>query len=307
MTSRPEVTVVVVTYNSADLLPDLVASFPAGLEGVEARIVFVDNDSHDGSAEAAARLLPSAKVVETGRNGGYAAGINAGVAALGTADAVLILNADVRLGEGCVRELLRGLEVPGTGIAVPRLTNRHGELNHSMRREPGALRTLAETAVGARRLGRLWDVGEFVYDETRYDNEAITDWAEGSTQLISAECWAACGPWDESFFLYSEETEYGLRARDAGFVTRYVPTAHAVHLEGGSDSNPGMWALLSRNKVLLYRRRHGPVSSSMFYAFVVGREATRSALGHPTSRAALRMLLSRRRMREPAGPHSLRV
>jgi GT2 family glycosyltransferase len=41
--------------------------------------------------------------------------------------------------------------------------------------------------------------------------------------LISADCARACGPWDESFFLYSEETDFALRAGDLGFATAFVP------------------------------------------------------------------------------------
>ena len=62
----------------------------------------------------------------------------------------LVLNADVRLTRGCVAELLRGLRTPGTGIAVPKLTDRRGELIYSMRHEPTLTRQLLETILPAR-------------------------------------------------------------------------------------------------------------------------------------------------------------
>ena len=76
-----DVAVVVVTYNSRDLLPDLVASLPRGLGELRWRLVVADNDSQDGTVAWLREHAPDALVVATGRNGGYAAGLNAGVAA----------------------------------------------------------------------------------------------------------------------------------------------------------------------------------------------------------------------------------
>jgi GT2 family glycosyltransferase len=300
-----QVAVVVVTYNSAPLLPDLLASLPAGLGEVDWRLVVVDNASADGSAAVAARLQPDATIVQTGRNAGYAAAINAGVAVAGNCTSVLVLNPDVRLAPGCVPALLRVLAEPGTGIAVPLLVDRNGDRIDSMRRRPSELRLLADAVLGARRAGRIRRLGEVVTAEEAYRHQAVTDWAEGSTLLISAECLRTCGPWDESYFLYSEETEYALRAGDHGFATRFTPTARAVHLEGDSGQSPALWALLAINRVRLHRRRHGWFRATVFWALLLLRELNRAALGKATSRAAVRALLSARRLREIPGPHSL--
>lgn len=305
-TGAHRVVVVVVSFNSAELLPGLVASLPAGLDGVAWQLVVADNASGDDSVAVVRAAAPEAVVVETGSNVGYAAGINRAVAAAGPHTAVLVLNADVRLQPGCVRELLAVLERPGIGIVVPRLVDGHGRLIASMRREPTLRRALAEALVGNERAGHHPSWGEMVMDPACYETQRDTDWAEGSTQLISAECWRACGSWDESFFLYSEETDFDLRARDAGYRTRFVPTARAVHLEGDSAGSPRLWPLLVVNRVRLYRRRHGLVRTVAFWAAVVVREGTRAALGRETSRAAVRALLNPRRMRQPAGASWLR-
>src|SRR5665811_2530774 len=92
-------------------------------------------------------IAPDATVVEMGRNAGYAAGINAAVAAAPPHTAVLVLNPDVRLGAGCVPELLRALREPGVGIAVPRLLDAHAVLIDSMRRAPTCLRALGDALI----------------------------------------------------------------------------------------------------------------------------------------------------------------
>lgn len=308
---RPEtptgqlVAVIVVLYNSARQIPGLIASLDEGLAGTDWQLIAVDNASSDGSPELVRELVPNAVVVETGRNAGYAAGINAGVAATPTHKAVLVLNPDVRLAPGCVAELMRALDEPGVGIAVPRLRDANGALILSMRREPSLARAFADALAGASRVGRFPALGEVVTHPAAYETPTDTDWAEGSTQLISSDCWAACGPWDESFFLYSEETEFDLRARDIGYSTRFVPTANAIHLEGGSGASPSLRALMATNRVRLFYKRNGPIRGALYWMAILLRETARVALGDRGSRPTFRALTSPRRMREKPGPHSL--
>lgn len=297
------VAVVIVTYNSSKLLPDLVRSLSAGLGNLKWHLTVVDNASADDSVAQARRLAPQALIVETGRNAGYAAGINAGVLAAPPHSCILVLNPDVRLLPDCVPALIPALRKPGTGIAVPHLVDRNGARIDTQRREPSVIHTLADTLLGARRAGRIPGLGEVVTDERCYQHETLVDWAEGSTLLMSKACWDACGPWDESFFLYSEETDFALRSRDAGFATRYTPTARAVHLEGDSGQSPALWALLNLNRVRLYRRRRGPVPAALYWVVLVLREASRAALGRAVNRAALRALLNPTKMRAAAGPN----
>ncbi len=119
--------------------------------------------------------------------------------------------------------------------------------------------------------------------------------------LISRQCLAAVGPWDESWFLYSEEVDYALRAHDAGFSVQYEPLASAVHLGGASAIDPALWSLVVRNKLRLHRRRHGRIHSSAYAAAVLTGEALRALAGRSTSRAALRSVIRR----EAPGPGSV--
>jgi N-acetylglucosaminyl-diphospho-decaprenol L-rhamnosyltransferase len=300
------VAVVVVTYNSEDLLADLLTSLEDGLKGVHWHLTVADNASADNTVTLLRRLAPAATLIEMGRNAGYAAGINAAVRAARSHSAILVLNPDVRLMPGCVAELLSALR-PGTGLVAPQLLDGESKLIESQRREPNVLRAWGDTLLGARRAGRYRVLGEVVTDRRCYCREAVTDWAEGSTLLISAECWQRCGPWDESFFLYSEETDFALRARDVGLVTRYIPTAQAVHLEGGSAQSPGLWTLVMLNRLRLFQRRNGKIRTVAYWGALVSREASRAVLGKATSRAAVKALTSPRRLREPRGPHSVRA
>ncbi len=296
------VAVVAVTWNSADVLPGFVSSLAEGMTGLDWRLVVADNDSADDTVAVLRRLAPDAVVVQTGRNAGYAAGINAALGAAardGGYRAALVCNPDIRMRSGCAATLVDALDTAlpdGTrvGISVPLLHEADGGLVHSLRREPAVGRALGEAVIGNRRAGRFPRLGELVTDPGAYSRETRADWATGALMALSKDCLDDCGPWDESFFLYSEETDYCLRARDLGYATRLQPDASAVHLGGESKVSARLWTLLVVNRVRLYGRRHGAASTAVFRAAVLLRETSRAVLGRAPSRAAALALLRMR-------------
>ncbi|RPE37928.1 GT2 family glycosyltransferase [Streptomyces sp. Ag109_O5-1] len=296
------VAVIVVTWNSASVLAGFLAALPDGMAGLDYRLVVADNDSADDTVELLRTLAPAATVVETGHNAGYAAGINAALAATEGCETVLICNPDIRMRQGCAKRLVDSLG-DGVGIAVPLLYEEGSDTpHHSLRRESSVLRALGEAVIGNTRAGRFPALSELVTDPAAYRRPTRADWATGALMAVSGDCLAACGPWDESFFLYSEETEYCLRARDRGYATQLEPTAEAVHLGGDSQVSPRLWTLLTLNRVRLYRRRHGPLATAAFRTAVLLRETSRAALGRPASRAAAAALARPGRLLTTPGP-----
>lgn len=299
--ARETIAVVAITFNSAEVIGGLIESLGPALAGLDWHLTVADNFSSDDTVKVVRQLAPQARIVPTGRNGGYAFGINAAATTLPDFDAVLVLNPDLRLAPGSGRQLVDLLRRRG-GIVVPVVTMADGAPEYTLRREPTPLRALGDALLGAERAGRSRLLGEVVTDPALYERESIADWAVGSVMLIGRECWNAIAPWDESFFMYSEETDFALRARDAGFPTTLAPKAHAVHIGGESRVALWLWRLLVLNRVRLYRKRHGRVSTAAFWSAVLLREASRAALGSAPSRAAARALVSRRAFREPPGP-----
>jgi N-acetylglucosaminyl-diphospho-decaprenol L-rhamnosyltransferase len=301
---RAPVRLAVVTHNSARVLPGLLDSLPAACDGVAWELVITDNASHDGSLDLVSSRLPGARGVPMGRNAGYAAGINTAAGMPGDWRALVVLNPDVRLAPGSVAKLLAALDVPGTGIAVPRLAGEDGKVAPSLRRRPTALRALGEALLGGTRAGRVPALGELIVDPAAYERPGHADWASGAAMCISRACMEATGPWDESFLLYSEETDFCLRARDAGFALRYEPAARGVHIGGEAHISPMLWSLLTTNRVRLHARRHGRARAALYWAVVTFGEALRALAGRRASRAALAaLLLPGRRVRSlPAEP-----
>ncbi len=291
MSDSPAISVAIVTYNSAKVIGDCLRSLGAGFGGIDFEVVIADNASSDDTLQVVRDVAPDSTVVVGKTNRGYAAGVNAAIGVPRATDAILILNPDVCLQPDAVQPLLATLREPATGIAVPKIRSADGILALSLRREPTVLRVLGATFLGGRRAGSSAIFGELVATISSYDTTGVFDWATGAAMLVSRECSTRVGPWDESFFLYSEETDYALRARDAGFLLRYTPESQIIHLGGDLIDNPWLWSLATVNRVELYRRRHDRIRSAAFTSAVALHEATRAATGSRTHLAGLRALL----------------
>jgi GT2 family glycosyltransferase/glycosyltransferase involved in cell wall biosynthesis len=264
--------VVVVTHNSEPVLGGLIESLPAACDGLRWALVVVDNASSDGSVELVSRLVPEAVVVRMDSNAGYAAAINAGVARSPDSRAVVVTNPDVRAPAGSVASLVGRLG-EGVGIIGPRIVDEHGALDLSIHRAPTVSRAASDAVLGGGPV-RRWH-GETVNEPSAYEAAYDVDWLSGAFLVIDRRCHDELGGWDPSFFLYSEETDFELRARDAGWRVRYDPVCTVTHLGGESGTSPALYSLLTVNRVRLVRRRRGRAVGASFAAAVLAGELVR--------------------------------
>ncbi len=286
-----DVAAVIVTYNSEDHVEGLLDSIPQAMRDLAYEIVVVDNGSSDRTLEILDARTDCTVVRST--NDGYAAGINRAVRSAADAASVLILNPDAALDPDSVPRMLDTLRSPGVGIVGPRVRESDGSLSPTIRRESTMLR------VGGLSFTRLAAFSERVEEPSAYDHEHDVDWLVGAILLVARECFDALGGLDESFFLYSEETDFSLRAKEAGWATVYTPHAGALHVGGGSGESSVTHTMKILNRVRLYRRRSGPVRGATYFALTVLIEVRRALLGHDKSWATIRALV-RPSLRPPA-------
>jgi N-acetylglucosaminyl-diphospho-decaprenol L-rhamnosyltransferase len=143
---------VIVTYNRAAVLGYCVRSLVD--QGTRlAAVVVADNASTDKTCHIAENFAGlSVQVIDLGLNAGFAAGVNAGIAALDLTrlDAVLILNPDCQVQPGALPALALALRQSGSGVAVPRLVNPNGAMQPPLRRKPTVGRALVESLLRRR-------------------------------------------------------------------------------------------------------------------------------------------------------------
>jgi GT2 family glycosyltransferase len=223
----PDASVVVVTHNALPWVERCLDS----VRGEE--VIVVDNGSSDGSVEVVREAMPEAIVVEQG-NVGLAAGWNRGMEEA-TGRYFLILNSDAWLAEGALRRLVAFAdEHAEAAIVGPRLLNPDGTLQRSVRGFPTLWRLATEylflrkLAPRSRALNAFYAAG-FEHDEVR---EA--DFLMGACMLVRREAVEQVGPLDDAFFLFSEETDWAYRFRQAGWKVLFFPGAECVHVGGAS-------------------------------------------------------------------------
>ena len=230
------VAAIVVSYNVRDLLMDCLASLDVARRNGELdSIVVIDNDSRDGSAEAARECFPGVTVVDA-TNRGYGAGANAGIAAT-TSVYVLILNPDTVVRPGAIAALTRYLdEHPQVGLAGPRLRYPDGSIQPTRRRFPRRLTPLFESTIFEQWWpGNPWSRAYHLRDVPD-DGPQEVDWVVGAAMLVRRAAIEQAGGFDESFWMYSEEVEWCWRLRRHGWTIAYVPDAEIIHHEGASTS-----------------------------------------------------------------------
>lgn len=284
MSSSPRSTlaVVIVCYNSADVLVGLLDSLAEGLKGIDPyEVIIVDNNSSDDCVDVARRHPVVTGVIETGCNGGYSAAINAAAATIADNADLLILNPDIRLSPGSMISLRAALSKSRRpGIAVPQLLDQEGHVSRSIRREPSIIGAWSEALIGGRWAARL-GLGETVWNDALYQNGGAIEWASGAILMISSKARARIGDWDESFFLYSEEVDYFRRARTADLDVVYVPASKAVHIGGDYHSSHFLSNLMMANRIRYYRRHHGRIATLLFRIGLIAGQCLRAAMRRP--------------------------
>jgi GT2 family glycosyltransferase len=219
--------VVVVTYDAMPWIERCLES----VRGHET--VVVDHGSKDGTVALVRERFPAVAVVEE-ENRGLAFGWNAGIART-SGEHVLLLNADAWLHEGALDELLAFAAAhPRAAVVAPQLRNPDGSLQRSVRGFPTLWRIATEylflrkLAPRSRALNAFY-AGGFAHDEPRQ-----AEWIMGAVWLVRRAAIDDVGPADDGFFLFSEETDWALRFRHAGWEVWFDPAAVATHVYGAS-------------------------------------------------------------------------
>lgn len=285
-----EVAVLIVTYNNGSDVDRLVTSLRQQGKSQTLRVVVADNGSTDDTLLRLQRH-PDLIVVQTGGNLGYAGGINIARQHAGKVRAILVLNPDLEIAPGSVADMLRRMD-KGAAVVVPQLLESNGTLYASLRNEPTVIRAAFDAVLG-QRLIRPNALSETQRHPMAYRWAHPVDWATGAAMLIDAAVERRLGPWDEQFFLYSEEVDYLRRVRDAGYEVWFEPEARMRHARGGSGSSDQLEALQAVNRVRYQEKLHGHLGAVPYRGVVVLASVMRA--NQRRHRVALSYLLSRRR------------
>jgi hypothetical protein len=237
-----KVLAVIVNHKRPDLVVEGLVSLEPELAAIGGCRVIVTDASGDGSDDKIATAIEErgfgrwVTLMRLEKNGGYGYANNqailAAMAGADPPDYFYLMNPDAYVRPGAVRELLSFMQQrPDVGLAGSQQEQPDGSINRSAFRFPGVRSELIQGS----RLGFLKQVFQGCeIAPPPPDHAGPTDWLSGASLMVSRQVFEKAGLFDDTFFLYYEETDLCLRARRLGYRSWYVPASRVVHLEGQS-------------------------------------------------------------------------
>lgn len=267
----PSLLTVILNWRTPEMTLRSAEAALAAFDGVEGALVIVDNDSGDGSfermsAEAVARGWTTGpqqvRVLQSGRNGGFGAGNNFGIRAGlpdgSKPDYVYLLNSDAFPAPDAIRALLDHLEAhPATGFAGSYIHGPDGEPHSTAFRFPSILSEF-EGQVRFGPVTRL--LSRYVVARPIPEATTRVDWLAGASLMMRQSVLDRIGLFDETFFLYYEETDLCRRAALAGFPTDYVVESRIEHI-GSVSTGMKSWNRIPQfwldSRLHYFTKNHG--------------------------------------------------
>lgn len=251
----PEVTVIMVSYNTRDLTVKAIETLFENAGNVSFRLVVWDNASHDGSADAIAARFPDVELIRSDDNIGFARANNA-VAETVTTPWLLLLNPDTETHVNAVENILAfGKAHPEAGITGGRTVFRDGSLNIASCWNTMSLWSLFCLATG---LAKVFVNSGFFNPEGiggwKRDSVRHVDVVVGCFMLVPTELWRELGGFSPRYFMYGEEHDFCLRAARLGYRPMITPDAEIMHLVGAATAKrEDKIVSLMRSKATLIR------------------------------------------------------
>jgi N-acetylglucosaminyl-diphospho-decaprenol L-rhamnosyltransferase len=231
------IAVVIVNYESGRALVRCVEGWRAESA---TELVVVDNGSVDRSLEEIRRRFPEVEVLVPGRNLGYGAAANRGVAAT-ESELVLVCNPDLEVRPGALAVLADALAGhPACAVVGPLIRTAGGDRYPSARQFPSLI-----DAAGHALLGIFAPDNRFTrsYQQAHLGDASgglqMVDWVSGACFLARRSAFEQVGGFDEAYFMYVEDVDLCWRLGRLGWLVAYAPMAEVVHLQGVStDRHP---------------------------------------------------------------------
>jgi GT2 family glycosyltransferase len=235
----PEVSIVIVTYHSADVIGACLDSVAAA-GGVSREVFVVDNASTDGTAERVRTQYPSVQLLANSDNRGFSAANNQAIP-LTRGRYLFFLNPDAELTVGCLETAVRYMdETPAVGLAGTKVVYPDGALQETISlRYPGQKHAI---------------------DELKGLPGGIAC-VLGASMIARADLIRAIGGFDKDYFLYGEDQELCLRVRQQGFEIGYIGEAVVRHIGGHSErasASADRWRRKTRAEYLFYSKHYRP-------------------------------------------------
>jgi GT2 family glycosyltransferase len=231
-----DLSILVISYNTRALTLACLRSVYEQTKGLEFELFVLDNASSDGSADAIATEFTDVKLIRSEQNVGFARGNNV-LAKECRGCFLLLLNPDTEIHHGAIQKALAFARIqPNASIIGARTFFADGSLNYNSchgRPTPWSLFCMGAGLSSIFRRSRIFNPESL--GGWRRDTIRRVDAVTGCFLLLSRDLWTRLNGFDESFFMYGEDTDLCLRARQIGSPCLICPDATLIHHGGQSE------------------------------------------------------------------------
>jgi GT2 family glycosyltransferase len=259
--SRVDVSVVVVSWNTRDILRGCLHSIFEQTKQVSFDVFVVDNNSRDGSAGMVRAEFPSVKLIANDQNRGFAAACNQGMRAA-FARYTLLLNPDTIVLDEAISRCVRYADLyPDVGVVGCQVLENENRITPTGFSFPSPLNEFLALSGLSRMFPRSRLFGRPEMSWWDRHSERDVDVVTGMFMLVRREAIAQVGLMDEAYFVYSEEADWCYRFSQAGWRRVFTPCARIVHLDGGakstSQASKKMFVQKQKSSMIYHRKNLG--------------------------------------------------
>jgi GT2 family glycosyltransferase len=243
-----DVSVLVVNWNTCDLLRDCLRSVYAQSGAGDCEVIVIDNGSTDGSPEMVRREFGEVRLLASPENLGFAAANNLGIS-IATGRYILLLNSDtIVLDDAIEKTVAYADRHPDAAVVGCRILNPDLSLQHSCFMFPSVLNLLLFSTY----LYQLFPNSRFFGREQmtwwQRDDDREVEVVTGCYMLVRKQAIDDVGPMDDQFFMYYEETDWCFRFKSKGWSNRFTPVAKIIHIGGASAAKLGAQRAKIKNR-----------------------------------------------------------
>lgn len=230
-----DLSVITVTWNSAELIATQLRSVQAGCKNISYEQLVVDNGSNDETLNIIKKEFLSVRAISMERNAGFGDANNQ-AAKVSQGDFLLFLNPDMRVNEGSLDAMVAWMKAhTDVGLASCKLVDEHGKLNEDAkpRRFPGLLDQLAIELKIPHLFPRV--LNHYLYSDFNADQEQAVDSVRGSFMMMRREVYQKLGwAFDPRYFIWFEDVDTCREVKRLGFKIMHTPIITCVDYFGQS-------------------------------------------------------------------------
>jgi len=266
-----KLSIVIVNYNVEHFLEQCLHSVRKSINGIEAEVFVVDNNSVDGSVAMVKDKFPEVHLVENKKNTGFSFANNQAIK-VSRGEYVLLLNPDTVVEEDTFEKILVFMDAHGDagGLGVKMLDGKGNFLPESKRGLPTPAVAFYKISGLSKLFPKSKTFGRYHLGFLHRDEVSSVDVLAGAFMLLRRSVLDKIGLLDEDFFMYGEDIDLSYRITKAGYKNYYFPGTRIIHYKGESTKKSSVnYVFVFYNAMVIFARKHFSNSNAKTFSFLI--------------------------------------